>query len=765
MALNSKQLKSLLITTTILSNLVVSDVAVANGIKFDTKLLDKVQNNQISNNTHDNNDSDSDDDEWNDNAEDIRKNSDTIAQQQVQKENAQLDQNRKLAEETRKKHSSVTTSTNKDQDKSTEEQQNLDVNKTIVSPITELSTTKNSTQTNSELLSSTLSSLRNSMKVDDDSDDDSDNEFSDDEDDFASIKAEEGKKEAKKAAEQEKEKQQKIEEEEQKKRKADIEEKKEKLSALWKPKFVANTSVTSDDSINTTTNVTPVVYGTPVDPNSPKNIPVPPKPVKDDQDSVGEESINNLVESNSIVSESQPPMPAAPSPREIESAKVTKQENGTYLNDSGIPVIWNQENRTFNNPPPPAGKPASTLLVNATEAEVSVDTTESESKNFEAIVLSKDSIVEEKQNDIFEEVDQEEALVPCVYQPQDLIVEEFEEVEAPRGNLYEKEDLEVEQEFVSPVHAKIEEQQLPSISKDDSLYSGATNYAINTLSDNIVNSFLPTDAFPTVAVAAGDEEVLRAKRVWSRAFASGAKQSGANRFVTKSYGSVIGADIDVIENKLVLGAAFSTSNNNAKVGGSAKIKVSSNVASVYGKYNFTDKIFANGDISYGLLNIKGLPNSNKSKGDLFRASAFFGHNIILNDNSLIITPKIGTSYDAVKVKHKNGDIKSNNLSVNLGISASTNFKVRGNLSVTPSIHGGGKYIVSQKKSSVKFSSTNYDLRDEFAPSYKSPKDMYNLGGSVNLSKTDSVSFKVGYDLNFRKDYKSHSGFVKLEVKF
>lgn len=301
-------------------------------------------------------------------------------------------------------------------------------------------------------------------------------------------------------------------------------------------------------------------------------------------------------------------------------------------------------------------------------------------------------------------------------------------------------------------------EELRAVTFTDAIYSIAEGImsSVNTLS-NMTNN---------IAASAGDDDKARGKRIWSKAFTSHAKQSGDSKFKVRSGGGQIGTDIDIIEDKFILGAAFTKATTNAKMLGASNIKASANIWSLYSRYNISNNFVMDGDLSYGALQIKGLETDRKNNnGNLFKTSITIAHKIRLSDNSLIIMPKAGIAYDATAARYKKHDIKANNLSNNIGLSiGAAGLKLGDTLIITPSIHGGAKHIISQKKSKARLSYGDYG-REELTSSYKSPKDIYNIGAALEITKNQNITLAIGYDCNFRKQYKSHSGFMKLEVKF
>ncbi len=278
---------------------------------------------------------------------------------------------------------------------------------------------------------------------------------------------------------------------------------------------------------------------------------------------------------------------------------------------------------------------------------------------------------------------------------------------------------------------------------------------------------VPDTGSTAAAAAAGDEDSeAQAKRLWTKAFISTAKQKGSNSFKTNSFGGIIGADIDIIENKLILGAAFTHADAKTKIMGSYNMNSDANLGTIYSRYYITDSLALSGDISYGLLKIKGLEKGKKSnRGGLFKGDLTLSNNTRLNSANILFTPKVGVAYDALSVKHSGGSINSSNFAGNLGLAISRSLVVSDDVMVAPSIHAQVKHVFNQKKTKIKLSATSYNGRTDLSPTDKSPKDMYNIGSSIEISKHNALTLGLGYDFHFRKSYKAHSGFVKLEVKF
>ena len=288
---------------------------------------------------------------------------------------------------------------------------------------------------------------------------------------------------------------------------------------------------------------------------------------------------------------------------------------------------------------------------------------------------------------------------------------------------------------------------------------GATEIT-NTIS-TILNNRARSPISIVEATAAGDD---RSYGLWTKGFASSAIQKGEHTAKTRTFGGTIGGDIDLIEDKMLLGVAFTHAKLDAKIKGEDTIRANVNMGSIYTNYEISKQAFVSANISYGQVDIKNLTFAgSKNKGNAFKANASLGYNIAL-DNGAIITPEAGLSFNTIKLK----DLKPTSsaskrkanmerITTDLSLSIAKDFKINDQLNLKPTIHFGISHMLKQNNLS--------DKASHLMKEQKAPKTSYNTGISVLAYGANAISLDVGYNLNFKPKYKAHSGFVKLEVKF
>ena len=287
-----------------------------------------------------------------------------------------------------------------------------------------------------------------------------------------------------------------------------------------------------------------------------------------------------------------------------------------------------------------------------------------------------------------------------------------------------------------------------------------TIYGIVNMTSQITKMI--ADRRDVTMLGAGDETPNR--KLWAKGFGSSAEQTGLHAAKTKTFGFTVGGDLEVMEDKMTLGAAYTHAKLDAKIKEEATVNSNINMGSIYSHYNFGKNTLLTTNASYGLMNVKNLTfKAVKNKADIFKIHGNLSHRFTL-DNGVNITPKVGLSYDCVKIKDfkpaagdKNRKANMERIVTDLALSLDKNIKVNDNLHLRPQIHGGINYIAKQKDPGYQ--------TDQLLQNPKTPKTSYNLGASILAYGNNAVSLDLGYDFNWKSKYKAHSGFAKLEVKF
>jgi outer membrane autotransporter protein len=289
--------------------------------------------------------------------------------------------------------------------------------------------------------------------------------------------------------------------------------------------------------------------------------------------------------------------------------------------------------------------------------------------------------------------------------------------------------------------------------------------ATSGISSDIANILSDRAASPVSIMeiaASGDEATNR--KLWAKAFGSKGTQKSTNAAKSNSFGMTIGGDIDLLNDTMLLGAAFTHAKLNVKVKDEATVRANVNMASIYARHDILKRAFVTSSVSYGFVDVKNLTFSgSKNKARAFKANANLGYKITLK-NGALVTPKIGLSYDNVQIKKLKPaanakGIKANmdRVSTDLSLSVAKNFKVSDDLNLRPSANIGLNHIHHQNKL--------IDKTDALVASPNAPKTSYNAGVSVLASGNNAVSLDLGYNFNWKAKYRAHSGFAKLEIKF
>ena len=117
----------------------------------------------------------------------------------------------------------------------------------------------------------------------------------------------------------------------------------------------------------------------------------------------------------------------------------------------------------------------------------------------------------------------------------------------------------------------------------------AKNQATQSAMLNVMNSTTNNlDARLRIA-ASGD--AASDDRVWVKGFLGNSKQKGDNPATTKHFGGTVGLDFEVIEDTLILGAAYTNARIKADVPGDVDVRANVNLGSIYGRYDIMPNLF------------------------------------------------------------------------------------------------------------------------------------------------------------------------------
>jgi outer membrane autotransporter protein len=282
-------------------------------------------------------------------------------------------------------------------------------------------------------------------------------------------------------------------------------------------------------------------------------------------------------------------------------------------------------------------------------------------------------------------------------------------------------------------------------------------------------------------LSAGDETID--KHLWIKVFGTDAKQKSSgsmSAFKSQQRGMIMGADLGLMDDYLILGFAYTKgfwkSKLQGKLAGDGQ-KVENDIGAIYARYSLTDKLFAGSQLAYGKTKIKTLHSGNNAKttGNIFNANLDLGY-IITIAGKILFVPKVGLGYNWLKINgfydYGNGSYisrigakESNRLSSNVGFSLKTRYLIK-EMNFVPEIHLGIDHMIKSKTNSVQISIID---RGQETSSIVNPinnhKNSYAIGGSLSVYRNDMVRVTAGYDYRFKPGCKSHSGYGRIALKF
>jgi opacity protein-like surface antigen len=110
--------------------------------------------------------------------------------------------------------------------------------------------------------------------------------------------------------------------------------------------------------------------------------------------------------------------------------------------------------------------------------------------------------------------------------------------------------------------------------------------------------------------------------------------------------------------------------------------------------------------------------------------------------------------------------KSTKFSITPGIGIKRPFTTRREINIVPELHFNVTRIcVLIKNATMMLDLGKSDPIATIAKLANTKKTSYNVGGYVNINKSDNVQVGIGYDYNFRKSFSNHSSYASLYIKF
>jgi len=301
--------------------------------------------------------------------------------------------------------------------------------------------------------------------------------------------------------------------------------------------------------------------------------------------------------------------------------------------------------------------------------------------------------------------------------------------------------------------------------------------SISNLIETRMDNFAPKNQPKEIAVAAGDES-QSSYGLWVRGMLGTAKQRVTNNnpaYKLDQNGASIGFDFG---DDYLLGIAYTFLNSKVK-DVVTHDKITSNVGTIYGLYNFDNNFFVNGQLKYGKSNIKKHRNIKdsqgniaygKTKSDNYGGEVEVGYYYNFMDSSQFI-PSVSIAYDYVKVKgyQESGKGLNRTVSKRTGKQTSTNLELMLNhtlymneLIMVPEIHTNIDYAIHRKNAGTTITLFK-GVTPIYIPATKPSKVHYNIGGSVKLANQKKFDITLGYDFSIAKKFRSHAGYIQARV--
>jgi outer membrane autotransporter protein len=319
----------------------------------------------------------------------------------------------------------------------------------------------------------------------------------------------------------------------------------------------------------------------------------------------------------------------------------------------------------------------------------------------------------------------------------------------------------------------------------DAALNGTENILRQRL-DNDRESLLRTEFVQgsAIGISAGDDpNTLVPLGIWIKGLGSKSVQEARRdirAFDNTQNGAILGFDTNIRDN-LLIGLAYTYALSNTSLASSLgdgardKQKTKLHIAALYGRYKASPTITVSGSLKYGkaFIEAKHLDsNAVKTNGEILRANLDVSYTKqLMSDISLV--PRAGIAFDFLKLKGfgANVGLKNNRISGNRGrrtsgmLDLSLKKAIQGrNLRLIPEVHLGMDYILSHKNSSSVVT-TNAHPDPVTITGDRVLRSTYNIGTSLNVTKSGAVEFGIGYDYSFRPGFKHHSGYVKGAIGF
>lgn len=249
--------------------------------------------------------------------------------------------------------------------------------------------------------------------------------------------------------------------------------------------------------------------------------------------------------------------------------------------------------------------------------------------------------------------------------------------------------------------------------------------------------------------------------IWAQALFNKSEQTGQTKFEADASGVTFGAE-SIFDDKFMLGIGYTYGKTTTK-SGAKTLDGNNSIFSIYAEYDMED-LYLNGGISYGIASYEQstkYQNTAKFNANTYSLNAAVGYNMGK------YTPEIRAIYINTSVdKYKDDAGQEIQYDANSVLSLVPSVKYKDSFTtksakVTPEIGLGIIYdiISSDSVAKVDLGSAQYSVYGEKINPFGVN---FNIGTGVYVG---DWNFAIGYDLEWRNNFISHTGRIKAKYAF
>ena len=314
---------------------------------------------------------------------------------------------------------------------------------------------------------------------------------------------------------------------------------------------------------------------------------------------------------------------------------------------------------------------------------------------------------------------------------------------------------------------------------------------VNSIVENIVDAAIGS-RLVAIGIASGDEEEQKIEKgIWVKGIYGSHNQDtlkNISGYKGKSFGAVIGGDIE-FNDDLLIGASIASIKSNFKFDGKKegdKASANSLAVSLYGSKNLTNNFYIQGAVAVvhsdiKVESLKKFSNNIKKKTQAKFASIGAAIEMSVNyvkkfESGINLIPvvgfKFGKNSDSGFDEHGAGlynvmvsSKKSQFLLAKAGASITLPTIHVGSFNITPGFSAIGSRQLQSKSDKVK-TKLNWEGKEyvQEVDLKSHQKNALTLGSSVTVSR-NNIDLSANYDFTLKKRFKSHAGSLKLRVNF